>query len=120
MMYNVTDARTVDLAELTAELFDPYVGQMMVFERPAGSEAEEEPPARMTLLEVHRGIPSPALRRVPFSLLFVMKDQAELSFGLHRLILSGHTPVELLISRVTVPKFQASDPMGMFYEVVFG
>jgi hypothetical protein len=120
-MNNVADQALVGLAELTADLFQPYVGQPVVFERPADSDtAEEEPPARMTLLEVHRGTPSPALRRTPFSLLFVMKDQAPLSLGLHRLMFPGCEPADLLLSRVTVPKYQAKDPTGMYYEAVFG
>jgi hypothetical protein len=119
-MEHVTEERQVGLADYTADHFLPLVGETLVFERPNDGTAPVTEPARMKVLEVKRGPQSPAVRREPFSVLFVMKDQPELGAGLHRLIQAGLEPADLLITRVTVPKYQAIDPAGMYYEVVFG
>jgi Domain of unknown function (DUF6916) len=119
-MSDTKEMGLVGLADFTADLFAPFTGQTLVFERPSAPDAPAAEPARMLLLEVKRGSPIPGFRRQPFSLLFVMKDQAPLGAGLHRLIHPGIEPSELLVSRVTVPKYQAQDPKGMYYEAVFG
>lgn len=108
------------LADLTADLFTPLVGQTIVFERPPEPDASATEPARMKLLDVSRSAKSPAVRREPFSLLFVMKDQRPLGMGLHRLLHPSFEPADLLVSRVTAPKYEAIDPAGMYYEAVFG
>jgi hypothetical protein len=110
----------IGLQDFVADLFDPLVGTTLVFERPCGSEPAGQGPARMKLLEVHRGAkPLPALRQ-PFSLLFVVKDQPPLGTGLHRLVYPGFEPADLFISRVMAPEYQAIDPLGMYYQAVFG
>ena len=119
-MGNVAEEQLVGLADVTASLFEPYLGQTMVFERLVDADGTVSEPAHMTLLEVRRGIKSPAMRREPFSLLFAMKDQSPLGSGLHRLVHLGCEPADLLVSRVNVPKYQAIDPTRMYYEVVFG
>lgn len=120
MIEIVAEEQLVDLANFTAELFEPCIGQVFVFERPTDSGGAAVEPARMMLLEVRRGVRSPALRREPFSLFFVMKDQAPLSEELHRLVHPGCEAADLLVTRVTAPKYQAMDPAGMYYEAVFG
>jgi hypothetical protein len=110
----------VSLADFAAEVFEPLVGQTLVFERSSSEGQAPAEPARMQLLEVHRGHPAPPPLRQPFSLLLMMKDQPPLSMALHRLIHDGLEPAELLISRVTVPHHQVKDPAGMYYELVFG
>lgn len=112
--------QNVALGDFTADLFMPLIGQKLIFERPADAEVSTTEPARLELLEVKPGKKSPALRREPFSLLFVLKDQEQLGNGLHRLRQPGFEAAELLISRVTAPKYEAQDPAGMFYEAVFG
>jgi hypothetical protein len=124
-MGNVAEQRDISLGvvglpDFTAELFDPLLGQTVVFERPADPANISLEPARMTLLEVKRGHKSPALRREPFSLFFVLKAQPPLGVGLHRLMQPGFEPTDILVTRVTAPKYEALDPAGMFYEAVFG
>lgn len=116
----VPEGKKAGLADLTAELFEPFIGQTITFERPAANGGTPLEPARMQLLEVKRGPKSPALRREPFSLFLVMKDQPPLGTGLHRLTHLECESADLLVTRVTAPKYEAADPMGMFYEVVFG
>ncbi|HTP36316.1 MAG TPA: hypothetical protein VMJ75_29280 [Candidatus Acidoferrales bacterium] len=114
------EGKKTGLADLTAELFEPFIGQAITFERPAANGEAPLEPARMQLLEVKRGHNSPALRREPFSLFLVMKDQPPLGPGLHRLAHSTCESADLLVTRVTAPKYEAADPTGMFYEVIFG
>jgi hypothetical protein len=115
-MGNVADGQIVSVVDFTADLFEPLIGQALVFGRPG----EDEAPVRLNLLEVKRGKKSPAVRREPFSLFFVLKDQAPLGDGLHRLLQPGCEEADLLVSRVTAPRYEALDPTGMFYEAVFG
>src|SRR5215471_16005852 len=95
----------VTLAELTADHFSPLIGETLTFQRPAPAAGSE--PARMKLLEVKRHKASVAIRREPFSLFFAMKHQEPLGDGLHRFVHPGFEPSDLLISRVTAPKYEA-------------
>jgi hypothetical protein len=115
----VDERKEIGLAEFTAELFEPLLGQTLEFGRPAAVGGPGGAPARMTLIEVLRSESAPDSPREPFSLLFVMKDQAPLGVGLHSLSLPGCESVELFISRITAPKYERKDPGGMFYQAVF-
>src|SRR5215470_7950613 len=84
-MENIAEKGKVGLADFTADMFEPLVGQTLIFERPDSSDTPTLEPVRMKLLEVKRNPKSPAVRREPFSLLFVMKDQPPLGKGLHGL-----------------------------------
>ena len=97
----------VCVAQFSAALFRPHVGDTFVFERPEGGEA------RMQLLEVGGS-------ERPFSLLFVMREGQPLGWGLPRLVRAGFEPCEIFLSRVTVPRYQSADSAGMYYEAVFG
>jgi hypothetical protein len=116
---SVSEQKKIGLADFTADLFEPLIGQTLEFERPeiAGSVSE---PARMTLLEVERSDQLPQMLREPFSLLLALKDQEPLGRGLHRLNLPDCEPAELFIARVTVPKYERKDPASMYYQAVFG
>jgi hypothetical protein len=102
------------MIEFSADHFLPLVGAMFTW-RAEGSRAE----SNMRLLEVERFRSHPGLAREPFSLLFVMHDQPPLGRGLHTLVHSSFEPCDLLLSRVTVPKYEREDPRGMFYEAIF-
>jgi len=104
----------VPFEEFNAERFLPHVGEIFVW-RSSGVTKE----ARLRLLDVERFRHQPGLTREPFSLLFVMHGQPPLGGGLHRLVHDEFEECELLLSRVTVPKYERDDPGGMFYEVVF-
>lgn len=119
-MASVAATGKIGLADFAADRFEALVGQTIVFERPADSGTSAMEAASMRLLEVKRGAKSPAVRREPFSVLFAMKDQPPLGPGLHRLAHPDFEPAELLITRVMAPKYEALDPTGMYYEVVFG
>jgi hypothetical protein len=101
------------MTEFSADAFLPHVGE--VFRWQAGA-----PEARiMRLLDVERYPRRPGLAREPFSLLFVMHDQPPLAGGVYSLLHGEFERCELLLTRVTVPKYECQDPRGMYYEAVF-
>jgi hypothetical protein len=103
------------MADVTADAFEPLLGQMVEFHRPEASDN----PARMRMVDLRRDYQMPDMAREPFSLLFAMKDQALLAPALHRLNLAGFEPLDLLICKVSTPKFERQYPGSIFYEVIF-
>lgn len=116
------------LAELTAESFQPYEGQELVFARPAAGGAILTRSVRLKLTEVavHEHIAriegqDPARykskrTRSSFSLFFELRDQEPLAEGLHRLIHEDFAGCQLYLSQVSRPR-----PDGtLLYEAVFG
>ena len=101
------------IADFTAQLFQPLVGQAVQWERPGGGTA------RLELLEVQTYPRQPGMTRDPFSLLFELKGQKPIEPGLPRLVHPGFEPCELLLSRVRVPEFERAHRAGVFYEAVF-
>jgi hypothetical protein len=112
-------AERFEMPQFTADIFAAYVGQILEFERPEAREDKPPIPARMQLVEVTRHRMQAGMTREPFSLLFVMRDQPPLSRGLHRLHHDDFEACDLYLERVIAPKYQQSDPMGMYYEAVF-
>jgi hypothetical protein len=106
-------------APLTADVLEPRVGEEFVFARPANPDGSPAGVVRMRLLELKRLPPHDLTEREPFSMIFVVKDQASLGMGLHRLLHPELEPFDMFLSRVSVPRFQKADPAGMFYEAVF-
>jgi len=106
-----------EMAEFTAELFLPRVGELFAWERSRGRTGEGK--AWMRLIEVTRYRAYGEGRREPFSLLFVLQGQPELESGLHTLADPSFEPCELLLSRVTVPADERNERGGIHYEAVF-
>ena len=107
------------MADFTADLFLPHIGELFEWERPASRNGTGEGNARMYLIEVARQPHHPGACREPFSLLFRMKGQGALEWGLHTLVHPKFERCELFLSRVTVPQYGRKDPDGIYYEAVF-
>ena len=118
----------LDLRTLTAEMVRPLVGQTFVFQRPVEQQTISGGRVELELLEVasHDGVvqresayPGSHLKRsrVPFSLLFVLKENLPaLEVGLHRLKHEAFQQELWHIARVHVP---GRDPGRAYYEAVF-
>lgn len=110
--------RTIQFS-LTADALEPRVGEEFVFERPANPDGTPAGVVRMRLASLARLPRHELTERGPFSIIFVLKDQAPLGMGLHRLLHPELEPFDMFLSRVMVPRLQRADPDGMFYEAVF-
>jgi Domain of unknown function (DUF6916) len=110
------------LADLTAEMMRSYIGRTLVFQRPASADLVEldllEVVSQDRIFAVESARPEGWKRhRVPFSLLFVLKDGfAPLGQGLHRLQHDAFEDGEWFLSRVFVPQ---RDQTKAYYEAVF-
>ncbi len=115
------------IEEYSAEAFRPYVGEVFSFLRPSHEPLLSGGRVELELVSVSGTLakdltkaPSPkgGLRRVPFSLLFVLdKDMPLLTAGLHRLSHDSFEECDWFLSRVHVP---GRDPRNAYYEAVFG
>ncbi|HUA22280.1 MAG TPA: hypothetical protein VMB25_26225 [Bryobacteraceae bacterium] len=103
----------------TAETFQPYVGQVIEFERPAGATGFLGQRVRLELLEVRK--PNSGGRpegfREMFALLFALRSPEPLGNGLHRIAHDDFQPGDWFVTRVLVP---GGDPGVAYYESVFG
>ena len=106
-------------APLTADEFEPRVGEEFVFARPATPDGSSAGVVRMKLASLTRLQRHDLTDREPFSIIFELKNQAPLSMGLHRLLHPQLEPYDMFLSRVTVPRLQKAEPAGMFYEAIF-
>ena len=107
------------MTDFTADLFLPHLGELFEWERPTSRNGTGEGHAQMHLIEVTRQPHHPGVSREPFSLLFRMKGQRALAWGLHTLVHPEFERCELLLSRVRVPQYERKDPDGIYYEAVF-
>ena len=118
------------LTELSAQHFQPLVGQKLRFLRPSADlsrapamsldgVAREAVELALHDVKVAR-FPSMRGKRQPFSLLFTLRDAAPLDDRhLHLLSHPEFEPCDLLLSRVTVPELDQHDGT-MYYELIFG
>jgi hypothetical protein len=104
---------------LTADTFEPLVGEEFVFGRPANPDGGFAGLVRMKLASLTRLPLHDLTDRQPFSIIFVLKDQPPLTMGLHRLLHPELEPFDMFLSRVMAPRLQKADPAGMFYEAIF-
>jgi hypothetical protein len=113
------------LLDFSAELFEPYVGQVFAFSNPEGPGGE---PARveLELLEIKRwGRPEANRRpsvaealapgRQPFSMLFRSSSPQPVGFHPLRMKSPDFGGCELLVTRILA---QGRDPKFCYYEVV--
>jgi len=117
------------LAELTAESFQPYEGQDFVFTRPVAAPAtlfSRPVQLKLVRVEVHDRIAriesqNPARyagkrTRQSFSLHFELRGGEPLADGLHRLVHRDFVGCQLFLSQISKPR-----PDGtLLYEAVFG
>lgn len=99
-----------DLAALTADDFEPLVGD--VFGRPL----EDAPPFELVLVAVDRR-PSTGAGRAPFALLLRGPGEPVLASGVHPLVHPDLGRLDVLVSPVIVAPHESSSTS---YEVVFG
>lgn len=105
----------VSMTDYNAETFAGLVGQVFRFERV--EDAGMGDPVLLELIDVtHRAAIYPGTRD-PFLLLFVLRSDAPLGPGLHRISREGFEPCEWFLNRVVVP---ARDPRAAYYQAVFG
>jgi hypothetical protein len=116
----------IGLQSFAAEMFQPMVGRMVAFLRPAPSPDATSPDGgrarvEMELIDVRVSTSGNfAGKRQPFSLLFTLRHVAPLDDRLlHQLAEPGFEECELLLSRLYVPELDRRDGT-MFYEAVFG
>ena len=101
----------ISLADFTPALFRPLIGETFVFERKEGGTAN------MKLLEITT---RPGSDDRPFAMLFVLREGPPLEDRMPRLVREGFERCEIFFSRVRSPRYQPSDPGGIYYEAVFG
>jgi len=110
----------VPLAEFRADHFDRCLGQNIVFLRPAPPPGER---VELELIAVERKPGTAedyAPFRVPFSLLFRLRQGAPLSPWAHTLQVDGMEACDLVLARVMVPAILRREPDAVLYEAVFG
>jgi hypothetical protein len=110
---------TFKMQDYTAEVFLPYVGQVLLFEPPADEQGDSADGFSLELLEVRqpRTHNRPDGFRQPFTLLFALRGSRPLGPGCHRIAHHDFEPSEWLLTRVVVPQ---RDPGIAYYEAVFG
>jgi len=119
---------TLGITDLSAEALQPYIGQRLVFQRPAGEEHITGGRVELELMRVtvsegaskEAADPEryPKRKRVSFSALFVLPEGAQpLGMGLHRLMHPDFEAEEWFLSRVMV---RDGDVRRAYYEAVFG
>ena len=118
-MTEVPDGLVTGTTPLTADALEPRVGEEFLFARPAKPDGTFAGVLRMKLVSLARLPRHDLTEREPFSIIFVLVDQAPLGMGLHRLLHPELEPFDMFLSRVVAPRLQKSDPTGMFYEAVF-
>ena len=104
--------------DYTRALFQPHVGKVFEFDRPASQSATSDR-VRLELIEIS-GPPAGTAAagfREPFTLLFALRGAGELSTGLHRLAHHDFEPCEWFLNRVFVPD---RDGRQSYYQAVFG
>ena len=106
----------VSMPDYTAETFAGMVGQMFRFD-PAEYAAETGKPVLLELIDITQRAAMSTGTRDPFLLLFVLRSDAPLGPGLHRICREGFEPCEWFLNRVVVP---ARDPRAAYYQAVFG
>ena len=105
----------VSMADYTAEHFANLVGQ--VFHFSPSENAQTSKPVLLELIDINQRTAIHAGARDPFLLLFVLRSDAPLGPGLHRLVREGFEPCDWFLNRVVVP---GRDPRAAYYQAVFG
>lgn len=115
----VAECMKFEMRNYAAEMFLPYVGQVLLFEPPANEQTDSCDAFQLELVEVRR--PTSRNRpdgfREPFTLLFALRGLQFLGPGCHRIAHHDFEPSEWLLTRVLVP---GSDPRAAYYEAIFG
>jgi len=114
---------SVALADFRADHFEPYLGKTIRFLRPDSPPGEPRETVDLELAAVDRKSGSDedyAPYRVPFSLLFRLREGRHLSPDAHTLQVEGLEEGDLLVTRVFVPSFLRKHPDAVWYEAVFG
>jgi hypothetical protein len=101
-----------EVQNYTAEIFQPYCGQVFVF------QGTSDVSVRLQLAEVKESKSGalPAGFRDPFSLLFIRVGGESSSSGLYRLLHDDFESGDWFLSRVAIPGGDSSIP---YYEAVF-
>jgi hypothetical protein len=107
----------VEMESYTAEVFQPYVGQLMTFEPASGKVASQRVQLELVQIRHPRVSVRPDGLREPFALLFVSRGVGLPGSGLHRLLHDDFEPTEWLLTRVFMPGQDSATP---HYEAVFG
>jgi hypothetical protein len=102
--------------QYTAEMFEPYVGQVFEFESTADPQGVSGNRVRLELLEVTRGSPVPGFR-TPFTLLFALQDATPLGRELYKIAHDDFEPCDWFVNRVVVA---GRDPRTAYCQAVFG
>jgi hypothetical protein len=113
----------VPLADFRADHFEPYLGKTIRFLRPDSPPGQPREAVELELASVERKNGSPedyAPFRVPFSLLFRLREGRHLSPDAHTLQVEGLEACDLLVTRVFVPSLLRKHPDAVWYEAVFG
>ena len=100
----------------TAEMFEPYVGQVFEFEPTADPQGASANRVQLELLEVTRKAPTPGFRP-PFTLLFALRGPTPLGGGLHKIAHDDFEPCDWFVNRVVVA---GRDPRTAYCQAVFG
>src|SRR5687768_12589855 len=104
------------MTDYNAGTFAGLIGQVFRFDR-AEDGTESGHPVLLELIDIsHRAAVDPGTRD-PFLLLFVLRSDAPLGPGLHRIAREGFEPCEWFLNRVVVP---ARDARAAYYQAVFG
>ena len=116
------EAPTLALSEVTADHFEPHVGEAFVLQ--AEDPAATSEPVDCELVEIGRapwdGEAAGVGRRKPFSLLFRGRQGRSLDHGLHSLVHDQFQIRNLFVNRVQLPRPRPGEQGSAYYEAVFG